>query len=420
MASRDGLATTLFKYVQAGIIVIDAATHVIVDANPAACVMLGALPDDIIGSKCSKWLCPPNEECPMTDPPNTEKVIENKESIIVRKDGSVRHVLRNVVCFPWQNRKHIIESLADITSQKEIENKYKLLEENAPVGLYDVSFETGKFTKVNDLMCKYTGYACDELLEMSAFDVLTDESKAVFAQRLVRIKNGEYVEPSAEYCIQTKDGDFIWVLISVRYNYVGDAIVGASVVAQDITKLKETELKLRDQEKKLKEERDRAQLYLDLAANMFIALNKEGGIILINKEGCNILGIDECFLLGQAWFDLYVRPDYKDFAIAKFEELLHNGDSVSEYDYPVISANGETRWVHWQSKTVKDASGAVVSIFSSGDDVTEKRQMESELKKMWSESVDMMFVKTEGVNEAPALVSNEIMHKLKTALKSIV
>lgn len=423
MANRDGLATTLFKYVQAGIIVIDATTHIIVDVNPAACYILGANIDEILGSKCSTWLCPPDEECPLADPLNPEKVIENKEATITRRDGSIRHVLRNVVCFSWQNRTHIIESLADITYQKEMERKYRLLEENAPVGVYEVSFETGKFTKVNELMCKYTGYDCDELINMSAFDLLDDASRELFAQRLSKIAENEYVEPSVEYRIKTKDGGHIWVLVSAQYQRDGGRIIGARVVAQDIGRIKETEAKLREEERKLKDERDRAQLYLDLAANMFIALNDQGGIVLINREGCNILGIDECSLLGQFWFDIYVRPDYKDFALAKFRELLNDGDSVSEYTYPVVNVSGESRWIHWQSKTIKNASGVVVSVFSSGEDITEKRRMDTELTKLWSESSSLLeeiSLRTAGVNESPALVSRDIMYKLKIALKSIM
>jgi PAS domain S-box-containing protein len=423
MANRDGLATTLFKYVQAGIIVIDATTHIIVDANPAACYILGADMDEILGSKCSTWLCPPDEECPLADPLNPEQVIENKEAIITRRDGSIRHVLRNVVCFSWQNRPHIIESLADITFQKEVESKYKLLEENAPVGVYEVSFETGKFIKVNELMCKYTGYGCDELVGMSVFNLLDDDSRELFAQRLSKIAEGEYVEPSAEYRIKTKDGGYIWVLVSVQYQYKDGKIVGARVVAQDIGRIKETEAKLREGERKLKEERDRAQMYLDLATNMFIALNDQGGIVLINREGCNILGIDECFLIGQSWFDVYVRQDYKDFALAKFRELLNNGVSVSEYDYPVVNTSGESRWIHWQSKTIKSTSGVIISVFSSGEDITEKRKMDNALTKLWSESSSLLeeiSLRTTGVNEFPALVSRDVMYKLKTALKSII
>jgi len=422
MLSED-LAKTLFKYVQTGIVVIDATTHIIVDVNPVACIILGASIDEIRGSKCSDWLCPPTEKCPLTDLFNPMEIIENKESLITRRDGSIRHVLRNVVCFSWQNRPHIIESLADITFQKEIESKYKLLEENAPVGVYEVSFETGKFIKVNELMCKYTGYGCDELVGMSVFNLLDDDSRELFAQRLSKIAEGEYVEPSAEYRIKTKDGGYIWVLVSVQYQYKDGKIVGARVVAQDIGRIKETEAKLREGERKLKEERDRAQMYLDLATNMFIALNDQGGIVLINREGCNILGIDECFLIGQSWFDVYVRQDYKDFALAKFRELLNNGVSVSEYDYPVVNTSGESRWIHWQSKTIKSTSGVIISVFSSGEDITEKRKMDNALTKLWSESSSLLeeiSLRTTGVNESPALVSRDVMYKLKTALKSII
>jgi len=43
---------------QAGIVCIDAETHTIVDANPAAIEMIGAAKEQIIGHVCHKYICP--------------------------------------------------------------------------------------------------------------------------------------------------------------------------------------------------------------------------------------------------------------------------------------------------------------------------------------------------------------------------
>jgi hypothetical protein len=40
----------------------------------------------------------------------------------------------------------------------------------------------------------------------------------------------------------------------------------------------------------LRDERDRAQRYLDTAAVLMLGLDREGRITLINRKGCELLG----------------------------------------------------------------------------------------------------------------------------------
>ena len=53
---------------------------------------------------------------------------------------------------------------------KQSEEKYKQLVNHAPIGIYKVDFNTGKLVSVNDVMCDYTGYTKEELLNMSSLD----------------------------------------------------------------------------------------------------------------------------------------------------------------------------------------------------------------------------------------------------------
>ncbi len=52
---------TILNTVQAGILLIDAETHVIVDANDVALRMIGDPRERIVGSLCHKYLCPDKE-----------------------------------------------------------------------------------------------------------------------------------------------------------------------------------------------------------------------------------------------------------------------------------------------------------------------------------------------------------------------
>jgi two-component system cell cycle sensor histidine kinase/response regulator CckA len=58
----------------------------------------------------------------------------------------------------------------------------------------------------------------------------------------------------------------------------------------------------------IRQERDRAQSYLDIADVILLALDLEGRITLINRKGCATLGREESELLGRDWFETCLPP----------------------------------------------------------------------------------------------------------------
>jgi len=134
---------------------------------------------------------------------------------------------------------------------KHSEEKYRQLVNHAPTGIYKVDFNTGKLVSVNDVMCEYTGYTEEELLNMSALDILTEESQKRFLDRLDNLFNGKQLPRTVEYKARAKDGREFWIFLDARYEYDRDGKPsGATVVAHDITdrkKAEEEKLRLEDQ-----------------------------------------------------------------------------------------------------------------------------------------------------------------------------
>jgi PAS domain S-box-containing protein len=131
---------------------------------------------------------------------------------------------------------------------RESEERYRNLVKYASAGIYEVDFTTGHFTEVNDVMCRILGYTRDELLAKTAFDILDDEGKASFASRIRLAQAGEQPAANIEYRVRKKDGDFIWGLLNVTFHWSGGKIVGAAVIANDITERKRVQEALRESE----------------------------------------------------------------------------------------------------------------------------------------------------------------------------
>ncbi len=114
----------VFKHVRSGVIVIDAATHVIIDVNPAAAAMIGLPAGDIIGKECHRFVCPAEKwYCPITDLGQT---VDDSERLLVTATGEQIPILKSVIPAEVDGKKLLIENFIDIRSRKEMEERFHL------------------------------------------------------------------------------------------------------------------------------------------------------------------------------------------------------------------------------------------------------------------------------------------------------
>ncbi len=125
-------------------------------------------------------------------------------------------------------------------------------------------------------------------------------------------------------------------------------------------------------ESALRQERDRAERYLDTVDVIVLALDLEGRVTLINRKGCDLLGWTEAELLGRRWVDTCVPARIRRSLTDTFERLLE-GD-VSLVENPVLTRSGEERLIEWRNRVLRDADDHVVGTLSSGADITERHR----------------------------------------------
>jgi len=94
----------------------------------------------------------------------------------------------------------------------------------------------------------------------------------------------------------------------------------------------------------LRDERDKAQRYLDLAGTMILALDTELNVTMINNKGCQMLGCDENDIVGKNWVKSFIPKRYQDDAIEHLTKLLE-----LEYkegpccNFTIVSKDGEEK-----------------------------------------------------------------------------
>lgn len=140
---------------------------------------------------------------------------------------------------------------------------------------------------------------------------------------------------------------------------------------------------LKRHERALREEMDRVQEYLDIAGAVIVALEPDGRISLINRRGCELLGYEEEELVGRNWFDNCVPALDRDRVRAGFAALMAGQAKQTKFfENSVLTSTGEERIISWYNKIIRDEAGDIIGSLSSGEDVTERRLADAELRKL--------------------------------------
>jgi PAS domain S-box-containing protein len=120
-SARDDLFRIVFEKIQTGILIVDPATHTLIDANPIAEALIGRSRDELIGSTCHEFVCPAKcGECPITD---FHQDIHSLERAIINAKGERIPILKTVAKASIGGKEYLIESFIDIIDRKKSEER---------------------------------------------------------------------------------------------------------------------------------------------------------------------------------------------------------------------------------------------------------------------------------------------------------
>jgi len=127
----------------------------------------------------------------------------------------------------------------------------------------------------------------------------------------------------------------------------------------------------------LRLEKERAQLYLDVAGVIIVVIGDDEKVKLINRKGAEILGYTEEEIAGRNWFDSFVPEQRRSKERAAFRDLLTGRTQQNaSVESPVLTRNGEERMIAWHHTVIRDETGRVSDALSSGEDITARQTAE--------------------------------------------
>ncbi|NOX47706.1 MAG: PAS domain S-box protein [Chlorobi bacterium] len=232
----------------------------------------------------------------------------------------------------------------------ESERKYKELQDNVPIGLYQ-STPDGGFNYVNNWMVKILGYnSTEELLNKKISDHYVDPKKR--DEFIETLKNNKGLK-EREVQLYKKDGSAIWGVISAKTIFnENNEVLYYDGYLYDISERKKAYELLKSSEEMFR------KLTQNLKSAVFI-YDDSGHFIYINNAICDITGYKKQELLKMKFFEV-VHPDSKDLVTTRGYKRIGGNNPKSNYDFKILTKDGDERWVEISNTRVQLSNKTVV------------------------------------------------------------
>lgn len=161
---------------------------------------------------------------------------------------------------------------------------------------------------------------------------------------------------------------------------------------------------LKGREREVKKQRDLAQRYLDVAGVLFVVINADHTIRLINRHGCELLGYREEELVGKDWFTTVVPGASREARRQIFDAAIASDSTFhGRRENPVVTHNEDELILAWQDTVLTGDDGRPVGMIGSGSDITDRIRAEEALRAAHNEANLYLDIMTHDINNANAV-----------------
>ncbi|MFW2369082.1 MAG: PAS domain S-box protein, partial [Desulforhopalus sp.] len=290
------------------------------------------------------------------------------------------------------------EELQRIQSELEKTKRNNLnLYDYAPVG-YATCNEKGAIVIANLTFATMLGIERMDLFgKMLSHFILKNDQDILYKyrQRLVKTKAPQ----TFELRMVTKDGHPFYARMEcVIVKAEDDESEEIRIVVSDISESKKAELAFRENEKKYRE-------LVENANSIILRLDRDGNVIFVNKFAQNFFGYSENEILGKSAIGTIIpemESSGRDLR-EMYSNIVTNPHEYLQNENENINKNGEVVSVSWTNKATLDQDGNVVEILAIGNDISERKKAEDNLRESEEKYRSVM----ESMKDAAYICSSE-------------
>jgi PAS domain S-box-containing protein len=333
-----------FEKTTRGIAIIEPGTRHVVAVNPAYAEMHGGQSSDFVGKPLDDSLTPEGAaRLPQLAQSLDESGFIALESDHVRLDGTVFRVSAEVMAAHDDDGTLLYRIcwFTDVTEQRQLERRHRDAERQfeaafskGAIGMGMVAID-GRWLRANPALCQLTGYTEQELRGLTFIEIThPDDIEANLEgdERLLRGDAGDY---QLEKRYIRKDGEPIWVLLSVSLDRDDDGEPTHYIVhVHDIS-----------QRKRIEADLAQATTATELDRDLMCMVGPEARIERLDGRWQEVLGWSEEELRARPLIE-FVHPDDRAETLVELARVHGRGEPAS-FSHRWRTRDGHWTWLRW-------------------------------------------------------------------------
>ena len=370
--SNSDLAAAALQVAPQATVIHDLEGH-IVDANAAACMLLGYSCDDLRASTLATIRDPSVVSQSASNLSRVEPgETVSDEWLCRRSDGTTFsadvRISRLNVTGTARYASYLHKGQAELVAQRAMEQRLEIFLNEGPSVCFQKSVE-GRYELINRRFASLFNISFASIIGKTDYDLFPAAiADAVCANDRQVAESGLLL--ITEEDVPSADGTHRYLSHKFPIRDAAGRVVSVAGIATDITAHKRAEERLRSRDRQL-------SVFFENNPAMCFQKGVDGRYELVNRQCAELFGMDAADSIGRTDADLFPAASASEFRKSDLRALATGAITVVEHAIP--AASGTRQFLTYKFPVRNDA-GEIVAIAGIGTEITELKRAEGQLR----------------------------------------
>lgn len=285
---------------------------------------------------------------------------------------------------------------------KESEKRFRLIFNEADMGMALTETKTGQIIQVNNKYCDIVGYTKSELETINFMKITHPDDLAIDIAHMQKLKEDKIQSFTIEKRYIHKNGSIIWGNVTISLiGKLGDQKTHHIAMLEDITKRKQYEETIR-------KSKEHAELLYKMIPSAIFTVDKEKRVTGWNDQAAQITGYSADEILGQKCTDFAITPCIEKCGLLSPDVTK----PIFDRECIIRRKDGQDRIIKKNIEVLTDAHGCIIGGIECFEDITVREKTAKELR--------IAKEKAESATKAKSDFLANMSHEIRTPMNAII